>query len=330
MNKKDKICLRCQANMREQWIKLHLEKKIPITEISKLSGYHQDTLYLWKSNYLKYGRNGLVPKSRAAHNHPNEYSDEIKSKIKLLRKQGKGVCADVIKIRLEKRYGLEASRSGIAEFLKKEGLVNPKLSRRIKSKKKRIKKCKILEPGQMIQFDVKYAFKSFVNAWYYQYSSIDYLTGIAYGAIYEIQSNLEGILFTNLLLNFYPFEVQGIQTDNHSTFTNRYTGYEKSINPLNPRLHPFDLNCQRLNIEHYLIDKGKPAQNGKVERFHRTCEQEFYQREIFKDLNSARKKFRDFLYYYNNNREHLGLSGLTPLEKLKTIPGFEKVKSLNP
>ncbi|MFH1671570.1 MAG: integrase core domain-containing protein [Candidatus Portnoybacteria bacterium] len=330
MNKKDKTCPHCQANMREQWIKLHLEKRMPITEIAKLSGHHQDTLYIWKSNYLKYGRDGLIPKSRAPHNHPNEYADEIKSKIKLLRKQGRGICADVIKVRLKKRHNIEASRSGIAGFLKREGLVNPKLSRRIKNKKKRIKKCKIHEPGQLIQFDVKYAFKSFADYWFYQYSSIDYLTGIAYGMIYEIQSNLEGILFTNSLLNFYPFRIKGIQTDNHSTFTNRYTGYEKSADPLNPRLHPFDLNCQRLDIEHYLTDKGKPAQNGKVERFHRTCEQEFYQREIFKDLNSARKKFRDFLHYYNNNREHLGLNGLTPLEKLRTIAGFEKVKSLNP
>lgn len=329
MNKINVFCPHCQANMREQWLKLYFEKKIPITEIAKLSGRHQDTLYLWKSNYLKYGLGGLIPKSRAPHNHPNEYSDDLKSKIKLLRKQGKGIGPEIIKIRLKKQYDIKISRSGIAGFLKKEGLIDLKLSRRIKNKKKRVKNCKIHEPGQLIQLDVKYAFKSYADYWYYQYSAIDYLTGIAYGMIYEIQSNLEGILFTNSLLSFYPFGIKGIQTDNHSTFTNRHTGCEKSANPLNPRLHPFDLNCQKLDIEHYLIDKGKPAQNGKVERFHRTCEQEFYQREIFKDLNSARKKFRDFLYYYNNNREHLGLNGLTPLEKLQTIPGFEKVKSLN-
>ena len=185
--------------MREQWIKLHLEKKIPITEIAELSGYHQDTLYIWKAKYLKHGREGLIPQSRAPHSHPNEYTNGVKSKIKLLRKQGRGICADIIKIRLKKRYDVKASRSGVAGFLKKEGLVNPKLSRRIKNKKKRVKKCKIHEPGQLIQFDVKYAFKSFADAWFYQYSSIDYLTGIAYGAIYEIQSNLEGILFIDYL-----------------------------------------------------------------------------------------------------------------------------------
>ena len=316
--------------MREQWLKLHLEKGLPITEVAKLSGYHQDTLYLWKARYLEYGIEGLIDRSRAPHMHPNEYPEVIKEKIKLLREEGKGIGPDIIEIRLRKRYGIIASRSGIAGFLKREGLVDEKRSRRQRSKKERIKKCKIHEPGELLQMDVKYAFKSYANYWFYQYSSIDYLTGIVYGNIYEIQSNLEGVLFTNTVTRFYPFAIAGIQTDNHSTFTNRYTGYEKSTNPQNPNLHCFDLNCLRLGITHYLIDKGKPAQNGKVERFHRTCEEEFYQRETFKDLNSARKKFRDFLHYYDNERENLGLNGLTPLEKLQTIPGYAKIKELIP
>jgi len=330
MKNNKNLCPHCQANMREQWLKLHLEKGLPITEIARLSGYHQDTLYIWKAKYLEDGVEGLANQSRAPHTHPNEYPEVIKEKIKLLREEGKGIGPAIIEIRLRKRYGITASRSGIAGFLKREGLVDETKSRHRRNKKERIKRCKIHEPGEVVQMDVKYAFKSYANYWFYQYSSVDYMTGIAYGNIYEIQSNLEGVLFTNSVRRFYHFPIKGIQTDNHSTFTNRYTGYEKSTDPLNPKLHAFDLNCLRLGITHYLIDKGKPAQNGKVERFHRSCEEEFYQREVFKDLNSARKKFRDFLYYYNNEREHLGLNGLTPLEKLQTIPGYEKIKELIP
>ena len=105
--------------------------------------------------------------------------------------------------------------------------------------------------------------------------------------------------------------------------------YLKSANPMNPRLHCFDINCIDLNIKHYLIDKGKPCQNGKVERFHGTCEREFYQRQALTTLNQARKKFRDFLYYYNHEREHQGLDGLTPLEKLRTFNNYSYIKSLD-
>jgi len=325
------ICPHCHASMREKWLRLHLDKGLPITKVAELSGYHQDTLYLWKAKYLKYGFHGLVDKPKTPHSHPNEYSDEIKQRITELRqdRENRRIPGPrTIKTRLQKRYDISISRSGIAKFLNKEGLVNQKKSRRIKNKKERIKKCRIHEPGEVIQMDVKCAFKSYADYWFYQYSSIDYLTGIVYGNIYEIQSNLEGILFTNSSCKFYPFNIQGIQTDNHPTFTNRYTSYEKSTSPI-PRLHPFDLNCLKLDIVHYLIDKGKPGQNGKVERFHRACEEEFYQRENLKTLNQARKKFRDFLYYYNHEREHQGLNDLTPLEKLQTFPQYAKIKEMH-
>jgi len=58
-----------------------------------------------------------------------------------------------------------------------------------------------------------------------------------------------------------------IKTDNGSNFTNRYTGYLKSTDTINPKLHAFDILCQKYNIIHYLIDPGKPSQNGKKEDF---------------------------------------------------------------
>jgi len=72
------ICPHCRANMREKWIKLHLDKGISIPEIAKISGYHQDILYIWKRRYLEQGIEGLIDKSRAPHSHPNEYSEKIK------------------------------------------------------------------------------------------------------------------------------------------------------------------------------------------------------------------------------------------------------------
>lgn len=328
------ICSQCKTNMREKWIKLHLEQNISIPELSKLAGYHENTLYNWKSGYLKYGIEGLMDKSRAAHFHPNEYSREIKEKISLIRlealsKEKRYLGPKIIAIRLKKRYNIKISPSGIGKYLNKSGLIPEERKRRV-PKKQRVKKCKIHEPGELTQIDIKYALKSFQNSWFYQYSAVDWITGIVYGNIYEIESNLESILFLKSVIKFYPFKLRGIQTDNDSVFTNRYTGYLKSNDPLNPRLHPFDLLCNELGIKHYLIDPGKPSQNGKVERFHRTCEEEFYQKETFKDLNSLRKKFRDYLYYYNNERENLAFEGLTPLEKLKTFPDYENIKILLP
>lgn len=315
--------------MREKWLKLNLEKGIPLTEVAKLAGKHENTLYNWKARYEKGGLEGLINKSKAPLRSPNEYPEEIKEKIRLLRQEGlekekRYIGEDVICDRLIKRYGIKASHSGIGKFLQRDSLI-PEQKRRRRAKKERIKKCKIHEPGELMQMDVKYAVKSFAGYWFYEFDAVDYVTGLVWGEIYEIQSNLESILFLKSLKKKTPFSLKGIQTDNGSIFTNYYTGYKKSTDPMNPRLHPFDLLCGELDIRHYLIDPGKPAQNGKIERFHRTVEEEFYQTNAFKDLNSLRKKFRDYLYYYNNEREHSSLDYLTPLEKLRTFPQYEKV-----
>jgi len=107
-----------------------------------------------------------------------------------------------------------------------------------------------------------------------------------------------------------------------------YTGYQKSADPSHPRLHALDLACAKNDIVHYLIDPGKPAQNGKIERFHRTAEDDFWQQEWFTDLNSVKRKFRDFLHYHNNERENQANDYLTPLEKLRTFPKYEKIKAI--
>jgi transposase/transcriptional regulator with XRE-family HTH domain len=318
MTKLDKML----ANYRLKWVNLVLEKGFSRREVAKFSDHSPNTISLWVKKYQLKGIEGLLNQSRAPLTHPNQYSQEIINKILEIRDRTR-FCALKIKQRLLKEYGIDISARGIGYVLKREGRTR-KYKRR--PKKERISKFKIEEPGELVEMDIKYAIKSYSGYWYFQYSAIDWITGIAFGDIYEIHSNLESLIFLKKLIKFYPFQIFGIQTDNDSVFTNRYTGYLKSTDPLNPRLHPFDLLCRELGITHYLIDPGKPMQNGKIERFHRICEEEFYQRETFKDLNSLRKKFRDFVYYFNNERESLGLDGLTPLEKLRTFPQYSNIK----
>lgn len=325
------ICSPCKINMKENWLKLHFEKKMPITEIASLANVHENTLYNWKRAFLENGIVGLEEKSKAPLLHPNMYSEEVKNAIRFLRNEGlekekRYIGENLIHERLIKRYGIYASHSGIGKFLQSEGLIPETKKRR--PKKDRVKTCKIHEPGELMQMDVKYAIKSYSGYWFYEFDAIDYVTGLVWGEIYEIQSNLESVLFLKSLKSKTPFLLKGVQTDNGSIFTNYYTGYKKSSDPMNPRLHSFDLLCRDLDISHYLIDPGKPAQNGKIERFHRTAEEEFYQTNSFKDLNSLRKKFRDYLYYYNNEREHSANNYLTPLEKLKTFAQYEKVGAI--
>ena len=304
---------------------------MPAWKVAQLAGVHENTVYNWKAAYHEGGFEALVDQSRAPQSHPNEYPKEIQEAIRLLRREGvkkehRYLGPNVISHRLQERYSLVASPSGIGKFLNREGLIPEQKKRR--PKKDRADRCRIHEPGELLQMDVKYAVKNVAGYWFYQYDAIDYVTGVVLGEIYPIQSNYESVRFLEVIVRRSPFSVRGLQTDNHSTFTNYYTGYKKSADPSQPRLHALDLACARNKIIHYLIDPGKPQQNGKIERFHLTSENDFYQQETFKDLNSLKRKFRDFLYYHNNERENQANDYLTPLEKLRTFPKYENIKEI--
>lgn len=83
-------------------------------------------------------------------------------------------------------------------------------------------------------------------------------------------------------------------------------------------LHGLDRFCAEHDIVHYLIDPGKPAQNGTVERSHREDEEKFYQKQKFRNRSDLKKKLRQWNEYYNN-LEHCSLDGKTPNEMLELV-----------
>ena len=87
---------------------------------------------------------------------------------------------------------------------------------------------------------------------------------------------------------------------------------------MNPKLHPLDIFLQSKNIIHYLIDPGKPAQNGRVERSHRTDQEMFYDRRKFKTVLGLKRAIKQWNNNYNN-LEHIALNGLTPNEALAGV-----------
>ena len=109
-----------------------------------------------------------------------------------------------------------------------------------------------------------------------------------------------------------------IKTDNHAIFTNRYTGYLKSSDPLNPKLHILDKFCGENNIVHYLIDKGKPTQNGTVERSHGSDQSRLYSKEVFNSFEELKLRVKLWNMYYNDLR-HISLNGLSPNEFLRNF-----------
>ena len=167
-----------------------------------------------------------------------------------------------------------------------------------------------------MEIDVKYVPGTIENKEYFQYTAIDTASRWRHLEIFDEQSSFHSIKFLGIVIEKFPRQIQAIKTDNHSTFTNYYTGTNKRSDLTVKRIHPLDKFCGENGLVHYLIDPGKPAQNGTVERSHREDEEKFYQQNKFKNIKELENKIRMWNDYYNN-LEHCGLNGKTPIEFLE-------------
>ena len=297
---------------RLRWILPVYSKEIKMTDVAKVCPHSQRTLERWLAEYRKHGESGLEPKSTRPKSNPKETPIRIKEAIVEIRKRTK-LCAQKLKWKLEKE-GIILHKNTIHKIIKHEGLTRKYRVRKLKYKYIKVPMGK----GELVEIDVKYVPDLVGNRQYYQFTAIDCASRWRYLKIYDNYSNYNSIRFILELIRMAPFRIRAIKTDNGSNFTNRYTGYLKSSEPMNPRIHIFDLICQRKNIIHYLIDPGKPAQNGKVERSHRTDQEMFYERNKFNTLKELEMKLNLWNEEYNN-LEHCGLNGKTPNEMLRLL-----------
>lgn len=304
------MCTKLPNNPLEErlrWVLPIVRKEIKLKDVVPLFSGGQRTLERWVASYRKNGEAGLVPKSTRPLSQPNETPIRIKERVIELRQKTK-LCAKKLNYKLVKE-NISLHDRTIGKIIKSEGLVRKYRIRKLKYKYIKTP----LTIGDLVEIDIKYVPDLISGKRYYQYTAIDCATRWRYLKIYENGDNESTLKFLAKLISVANFRIRAIKTDNGSCFTNRYVGYLKSADPVNPRLHPLDLECQRLNIIHYLIDPGKPAQNGKVERSHRTDQEHFYDLNKFNSVLDLKIKLRKWNNYYND-LEHCALNGKTPNE----------------
>ena len=294
-----------------RWIKPILDKEISIKDMSKVCPFSERSIKYWLSDYRKYGLEDLENKSTRPKSNPRETPVRIKERIIELRKRKKQ-CALKLKWDLEEE-GINLHFQTIQKIIKLEGLTRKYRTRKIRCKYVRIP----LKRGELVEIDIKFVPGRIEKQKRYQFTAIDCSSRWRYLQAYSDASSFSAISFLKELIAAADFKILAVKTDNGSCFTNRYTGYNKSTDPLNPRLHAFDILCDKLGMPHYLIDPGKPQQNAFVERSHRTDQEKFYEQNRFRSFEDLKYKLRIWNVEYNNTK-HCGLNGLTPNQALRS------------
>ena len=293
-----------------RWIKPILDKEMSIKGMAKVCPFSERSLKYWLSNFKKFGIDGLDNKSRRPKTNPRETPIRIKERVIELRKN-KNECALKIHWDLQDE-GINIHFQTIQKIIKIEKLTRKYRTRKISYNYVRIP----LKRGELVEIDVKFVPTRIDGKRYYQFTAIDCASRWRYMQIYGNADNFSAVTFLKELIHIANFKIQAVKTDNGPCFTNRYTGYNKSTDPLNPKFHAFDILCNELKIPHYLIDPGKPQQNSYVERSHGTDQRKFYGELAFNSFEELRFKLKLWNMHYNDTK-HCGLNGKTPNQALR-------------
>ena len=262
----------------------------------------KSTFYEWKKAYKKNGVSGLKKKKPIAQNYPGRISKLVIDKILQVRNDYQ---LGPIRIMwyLERYHGIKISESSVYRVLKRNNVsILTKSAPRRAIHTKRYSKT---VPGHHIQVDVKFLTlkdKEGRKVRRFQYTAIDDATRIRALKIYSRHTQKNAIDFINYVIEKFPFRLHTIRTDRGHEF--------QAL---------FHWHIEDQGMQHVYIKPRSPQLNGKVERSHRTDQEEFYQLLTYKTDVDLSEKLKVWEQFYNLYRPHTAFRGKTPYEALKSI-----------
>jgi len=265
-------------------------------------GVPRSTFYRWKKAYTKDGKAGLLRKKPIAKSHPRQVPPEFVEKILHLRTQYH-LGPQRIVWYLERYHGFKTSCSSVYRTLKRNG-IGP-LPRNVGRRAIHTRRYAKQVPGHPIQVDVKFLTLKAEDdrkIRRYQYTAIDDATRVRALKIYPRHNQKSSIDFIDYVVEKFPFRIHTVRTDR---------GHEWQAQ--------FHWHVEDKGIRHVYIKPRSPQLNGKVERSHRSDQEEFYQLLTYTDDVDLNKKLKQWEYFYNLNRPHGAHKGQTPYEALRTM-----------
>lgn len=179
-------------------------------------------------------------------------------------------------------------------------LVKNELNKVPQEQKDKAMKFKAYQPGYL-HIDVTYLPK-FNGVSAYLFVAIDRATRTLYYQIYDDKSAKSTEDFFDKCLEFFPFEITHILTDNGLEFTNRLIRSKKGNLCTKDSL--LDIKCLKNSIKHRLTKPCTPKTNGMVERVNGTIKNNTILKTNYNSTLEMALDLMQFLVYYNLNRRH--------------------------
>jgi transposase InsO family protein len=288
---------------RELLMRQH-EQGVSFVALSQQSGVRREQLSRWWRRYQHEGRTGLEPRSRRPRHCSEQLSSQVEQEILELRNRGWGPARIAL--------ALEIGHSSVHRVLLRHG------RNRLRQPSRRVfRRYEKSRPGELLHLDLKYLYRWPNTAREYAYAAIDDFSREAVARVRPNRTSWDAVQFLEEVLSSLPYRIEAVMTDNDLIFTMRHAFHSQ-------RQTRFQQACRSLGIQHWLAQPHHPQSNGKIERFFRTLDEECL---LIRHPGCSELRIRDleeFVWYYNYQRPHLALQGLTPVQRRQAY--FQQVQ----
>ncbi len=189
----------------------------------------------------------------------------------------------------------EKIRSAVYRTFVREGI-----NRVPEKEKEKAKKFKEYDPGYL-HIDVTYLPK--INGIkYYLFVAIDRATRSINFKVYDAKTSENAESFMLECLEFFPFGITHVLTDNGLEFTNRLLKSKKGEYCTKPS--KIDILCEKNDIDHRCTKPFTPKTNGMVEKANDIIKKGTIKRTKYNSLEEMKDDLMNFLVHYNLYRRH--------------------------
>jgi putative transposase len=297
-------------DQKTQFIADYLRRTLSITELCELYGVSRKTGDKWIERYLKSGPSGLEDRSRKPCSSPNQTPQHVIDAFIELRCRHPSWGAKKLLSILQKRHPSWAlpGRSTVCDILRRHGLVPKKRHQRHIGHPGKPTTL-MAAPNEVWSADFKGQFKTGDGLYCYPLTVTDGYSRFLLGcqALSSTRVAEAKPVFTRLFKEFgLP---KRIRTDNGVPFATNTLG----------RLSQLSAWWVRLGILPEFIEPGKPQQNGRHERMHRTLKAETT-RPPARTRRAQQHRFDRFRQEFNLERPHEALDMQTPASYYEPSP----------
>ena len=268
----------------------------------------RSTIFWWKKK-IKDGNGsllGLINKSTKPYNTRRMFVEpQILEFIKSLREKYPRLGKEKIKILLDdhcrKNNIKNISISKVGKIIKRNNwyfYLGKRSKNSISIKRDRVFGYEVKDPGDLFQIDTVVRFEHGIKR--YIVTAIDVISKFAFAYAYKTHSSRPAADFMQKLIKITPYPIKAIQTDNGSEF-----------------LKEFDHQARTNGIVHFFTYPRCPKQNGTIERFNRTIQDDFIDQHASyleePSPNNFNNLLIDHLLWYNTQRPHKTLGNIVPM-----------------